>query len=108
MRLSAHLLLHEAMTTSASGPTLEKCINNLDLIWCDQRRCMAAILHDVRSSVAISPQHVREDICRKKIRLFASDHQNRNINSIPVFPEVHAIVPGITERVCYPGSHNDS
>ena len=36
MRLSAHLLLHEAMTTSASGPALEKCLNNLDLIWCDQ------------------------------------------------------------------------
>ena len=36
MRLSAHLLLHGAMTTSASGPALEKCLNNLDLIWCDQ------------------------------------------------------------------------
>jgi hypothetical protein len=34
--LSAHLLLHGAMTTSASGPALEKCLNNLDLIWCDQ------------------------------------------------------------------------
>ena len=30
------LLLHGAMTTSASGPALEKCLNNTDLIWCDQ------------------------------------------------------------------------
>ena len=36
MRLSAHLLLHEAIYDSASGPTLEKCLNNFDLIWCDQ------------------------------------------------------------------------
>ncbi len=32
MQLSAPLLLHGAMTTSASGPALKKCLNNTDLI----------------------------------------------------------------------------
>ena len=62
---------------------------------------MAAILYDVRGCFAISAQHSCEDVFRKKVGLFASDHQNRNVDGIPVFPEVHAVVPGIAERVRY-------
>lgn len=60
---------------------------------------MAAILHDVRHRIAVSAQHTREDVFGKKIRFFSPNHQDGNVDSIPIFPEVHAIVPRISERV---------
>ena len=40
-----------------------------------------------------------EYVLRQKVGFLASDHQDRNVDSVPVFPEVHAVVPGIAERV---------
>ena len=60
---------------------------------------MAAILHDVRGRIAVSAQHSCEDVFRKKVGLFAPHHQDGNVDSVPIFPEVHAIVPRIAEGV---------
>ena len=54
MRLSAHLLLHEAMTTSASRADFQKAVNNFDLISSDQGWCMAAVLHGVCRGISVS------------------------------------------------------
>jgi hypothetical protein len=84
---------------SASTAAFEKGPYNLDLVSGDQGRCMAAILHDVRTRIAVPAQHACEDIFRKKVGFFSPHHQDGNVDSIPIFPEVHAIVPRISERV---------
>ena len=60
---------------------------------------MAAILYDVRGCVTVPAQHSCEDVFRQKVRLFASDHQDRNVDGVPIFPEVYAVVPRVAERM---------
>ena len=86
--------------TSARGFSFEKRPNDLDLISRDQGWCMAAIFYVVRRRMTVSAQHACENVFRKKVGLLASDNQDGNVDSIPVFPEVHAVVPGIAERMC--------
>ena len=59
-----------------------------------------AIFYGVRGCFAIPAQHSCEDVFRKKVGLFASDHQDRNVDSVPIFPEVYAVVPRIAEGLC--------
>ena len=87
------------MMTSASGADFEKAVNNLDLISGDQGWCVAAVLRDECRGITISAQHTLEYVFRQKVGLFASDHQYGDVNGVPILPEVHAIVPGITKRV---------
>src|SRR6476660_7256837 len=87
------------MMTSASGADFEKAVNNLDLISGDQGWCVAAVLRGECRGIPISAQHTLEYFFRQKVGLFASDHQYGDVNGVPILPEVHAVVPGITKRV---------
>ena len=87
------------MTISARSTAFEKGFNNLNLISRDQGRCMATIFYDVRRRVTVSTQHSCEDVFREKIRSLPLYHQDRNVDRVPIFPQVHAVVPGIAERV---------
>jgi hypothetical protein len=85
--------------TSTSGADFEKTVNNLNLISGDQGRCVAAVLRGECRSITISAQHSLEYVFRQKVGLLASDHQDGDVDRIPILPEVHAIVLRIAKRV---------
>ena len=88
-----------ARSTTGVAVFVEKCLNDPNLIPRYQGWRMAAILYGVCRRIAVPTQHVCEDIFRKEIRCLSSHHQNGDVDSIPVFPKVYAVVPRIAERV---------
>jgi hypothetical protein len=48
------------------------------------------------ADIAIAPHHVLENGLGKQIRLLPAYHQN-DVDRIPVFPEIEAVVPGISK-----------
>src|ERR1035437_6968394 len=87
------------MMTSASSSTFEKSLHDLNLISRNQGRCMAAISYHVRRRITVSAQHSCEDVFGKKVGLFPSHYQDGDVDSVPIFPQVHAVLPRISERV---------
>src|SRR3954467_4123940 len=60
---------------------------------------MAAIRNGVDADIAIAPRHVLEDGFGKQIRLLPAYHQNGDVDRVPVFPEVDAIVPRVLKSM---------
>ncbi len=77
----------------------QKTRDNVDLILRDQGWRVAAILHRIRRRIAVPAQHVGKHRLAKQIGLLPADDQNGYIDSVPIFPEVDAVVPGIAERM---------
>src|SRR3954447_1353122 len=75
----------------------QKLRNDLDLVVSDQGRRMAAIRNGVDADIAIAPHHVPEDGFGKEIRLLPAYHKNGEVDRVPVFPEIDAVVPGVSK-----------
>src|SRR4051794_28905998 len=84
---------------SARAGIVQELADDLDLIRRDQRWRMTAILNSVDAHVAIPTLHILENSFGEQIGLLSADHQDGNIDGIPVFPEVHAVMPGVSKGV---------
>src|SRR5205807_8311781 len=76
-----------------------KLLQDLNLVVSDQGRRMAAVRDSVDADIAIAPHHVLEEAFREQIRFLPTDHQNGDIDRVPVFPEIDAVVPWISKRM---------
>src|SRR4051794_20469646 len=75
----------------------QKLRHDLDLVVSDQGRRMAAIRNGVDADIAIAPHHVPEDGFGKQVRLLPAYHKNGEVDRVPVFPEIDAVVPGVSK-----------
>src|SRR3954469_9411565 len=75
----------------------QKLRYDLDLFVSDQGRRMPAVRDGVNADIAIAPHHVLEDAFGKQIRLLPAYDQNGDIDRIPVFPEVDAVMPRVSK-----------
>ena len=71
--------------------------DDLDLIVGDQGRRMTAVLNCVDPHVTIPAHHVPENGLGEQIRLLPANHQNGDVDRIPVFPAVDAVMPGVSK-----------
>ena len=58
---------------------------------------MTAILDGVDADVAIAAHHVLENGFGEQIGLLPADHQDGDVDGVPVFPEIDAVVPGVSK-----------
>ena len=75
----------------------QKLRHDLDLVVSDQGRRMAAVRNGVDADIAIAPHHVLEDAFGKQIRLLPAYYQNGDVDRVPVFPEIDAVVPRVSK-----------
>jgi hypothetical protein len=81
----------------AGGVAIEEFGDNLDLIVGDQGWRMTTILNGVNPHVAIPAHHVLENGFGKQIGLLPTEHQNGDIDRIPVFPEIDTVMPRVSK-----------
>ena len=91
--------VHHARERSAWTKVVaaQKLRDDLDLVVSDQGRRMAAVRDGVDADIAIPSHHVLENGLGKQIRLLPTYHQNGDVDCVPVFPEIDAVVPGVSK-----------
>src|SRR5207248_2482276 len=75
----------------------QKLRHDLYLVVSNQGRRMPAVRDGVDADITIAPHHVLEDAFGKQIRLLPAYYQNRDSDRVPVFPEIDAVVPGVSK-----------
>ena len=60
---------------------------------------MTAFLNGVDAHVAIPAHHVLENGFGQQVRSLSADHENGHFDGVPVFPEVYAVMPGVSKGV---------
>jgi hypothetical protein len=58
---------------------------------------MATVRNRVDAHIAIPAPHILENSFGKQIGLLPAQHQNWDVDGIPVFPKVDAVMPGVAK-----------